>query len=211
MALDEFWINFRNAVSYYATTAEAAASYLGASIPELVQRDAVRWLALRSAEGFDLNDFRFLSKDEQAALRASVERFRAAASQVLGNNPVPRPLVEGGRTAFAELLRILQPYRFRDVESLRTQVLLERDFQGKLPRWVTGISCETGTDHMGEEAIWIWIHVTDEATTKGTVEKGSHALRELVKEAYHQIGGRLWPFIRFRSPDAFARRGGGAA
>jgi hypothetical protein len=211
MAIDDFWLNIRTAASFYAPTVTTDMPHLDAEELERMLRAAVMWLTPDAVDGFDPNDFKFLDEQRQAALRASVERFRAVASQVPVNRAATRAQAEAGRAAFADILQILQPHRFRDAESFQTQVLLERALQGKLPRWVTGLFCETGTDVGGDPAIWIWVEVTDDATTKGRVEKEGQAIHDQIDSAYRKIGGRRWPFIRFRSPDAFARREGGAA
>lgn len=211
MAIDDFWLNLRTAASLYSPTVAADSPRVDTGYLERMLRGAVMWLTPRSVDGFDPNDFQFLDEDQQARLRAVVERFRAVASSVPGNQPATRPQAEEGRAAFAEILQILQPHRFRDAESFQTQVLLERGLRGQLPRWVTGLFCETGTDVGGDPAVWIWVEVTDDATTKGRIEKEGQGVHELISAAYRRIGGRRWPFIRFRSPDALARREGGAA
>jgi hypothetical protein len=211
MAIDDFWLNLRTAASLFAPTATADSARVDAGHVERMLRGAAMWLTPGSVDGFDPNDFRFLGEEQQETLRMSIERFRAAASQVPGNEPATRSQAEEGRAAFGEILRILQPHRFRDAESFRTQVLLERELRGQLPRWVTGLSCETGTDVVGDPAVWIWVEVTDAATKKGRIEKAGQGLHERIAAAYRRVGGRRWPFIRFRSPDAFARREGGAA
>jgi hypothetical protein len=80
-------------------------------------------------------------------------------------------------------------------------VLLTHELHGKLPRWGTGITCQTGLDPVGEPAIWIWVEVTDEAVARRKITRRGQTIHELVGDAYWKIGGRLLSFIRFRSPD----------
>jgi hypothetical protein len=210
MAIDDFWLNLRTAASFYAPSVAVDAP-LDAGAVERMLRGAMMWLTPRSVEGFNEDDFAFLEEEQRATLRENVERFRTVASQVPAKKPATPEQVEQGQAAFGEILRILQPHRFRDAESLQTQILLERELRGKLPRWVTGISCETGLDLTDDPAIWIRVDVTDSATDKGLIEKHGLAIAEEIRSAYQRIGGRRWPFVRFRSPDAFAHREEGSA
>lgn len=201
MALDDFWASIRTAASLHsptvaADTPEAVAAW------ERILRQARLWLTPRSVEGYDPVDFSFLDEGEQTRLRDGVERFRAAAGQVAADAAPTERQAKEGDAAFRAILALLRPHRFRDAESFRTQILLDRALQGGLPPWVTAVACETGTDLGGDPAIWIWVDVTDEATRRGKVEKEGQAIHDRIESAYHRIGGRRWPYIRFRSPDA---------
>src|SRR5207244_5250542 len=81
--------------------------------------------------------------------------------------------------AFGEILRLLQPHRFRDAESFRTQTLLSRELRGEWPDWVTGLFCETGTDVGGDPAIWIWIR-SEEHTSE--LQSPDHLVCRLLLE-----------------------------
>jgi hypothetical protein len=211
MAIDDFWRNLQTAASLYAPSATTDSAHVDAGAMEQMLRGAVRWLTPRSVDGFRIEDFEFLEEEQRSILGESVERFLAVARQVPGNKPATPEQAEEGRAAFEAILRVLQPDRFKDAESFRTQVLLDRELEGKLPGWVTGISCETGLDLVGDPAIWIWVDVTDDATNRRKVAKEGQAIHETIETAYRRIGGRRWPFIRFRSPDASARRQGASA
>jgi hypothetical protein len=211
MAIEEFWLNLRTAASFYASTVTADSAHVDAGHLERMLRGAGMWLTPRSVDGFDPSDFSFLAEEKQEALRTTVERFRAVARQVPANKPATRQQAEEGRTAFGDLLSLLQPHRFRDAESFQTQVELERELLGKLPRWVTGIFCETGRDLSDEPAVWIWVEVTDEATDKNRIAKYGQRIEEEITSAYRQIGGRRWPFVRFRNPSEMAGRQGVAS
>lgn len=211
MAIDDFWRNLRTAASLVAPSATTDWLDADTGAVESHLRAAMIWLTPRSVDGFDPNDFRFLDEDQQVALQESIERFRKVAEQVPGNKPATRLHAKEGRNAFGEILKLLQPHRFKDAESFRMQVLLERELKGQLPDWVTGIDCETGLDLSDEPAIWIWVHVTDDAVDKGKFAKQVLAIHDAVEAAYQRIGGRRWPFVRFQNPDAFAHRKGASA
>jgi len=195
MAIEDFWNHLRGAAGAFARATS----------------EDVTWLNRESVRDFDPNDFRFLPEDQRTALATGVDRFLAVANRVPDDAEPTRSQIDQGRTAFGEILAILQPHRFWDAESFRTQTLIEPELRGKLPRWVTGISCETFTDLDGDPAIRIWVDVTDKATDKGKIEKEGDSIDRAVESAYRRIGGQLWTSIRFRSPDAFLRREGGAA
>lgn len=201
MAIEEFWQNLRTAARSAgpATDLPSPGSAPGAAA----------WLNSRSLDGFDAAEFAFLPPDQQQTLEDAVRRFRTIATDTpAGRLPTPARVSEA-RAAFAEILQILQPERFWDAESFRTHVGLNRELAGKLPKWVTGVTCETGFDHVGDPAIWIWVDVTDKAVDQHKIEKHNRQIRELVEAAYRSTRGHRWPFVRFRSPDAFAK--GGAA
>jgi hypothetical protein len=210
MAIDEFWRNLQTEASFYAASATADAPYPDPSAVEQLLRGAETWLTPQSADGFRIEDFAFLEEERRSVLQENVERFLDVARRVPANKRATRDQVGEGRAAFEAILGVLQPQRFRDAESFRTQVLLERELNGQLPPWVTGIFCETGLDLVGDPAIWIWVDVTDEAV-KRKVAKEGQAIHETIETAYRRIGGRRWPFIRFRSPDKSFRRQGASA
>jgi len=191
MAIEEFWGNLRNAISQSATTTS--------------------WLSPWSVDEFDLNDFRFLDQDQQQALKESVEQFLDVAHQIPDKQSATETQIETGRKAFEKIVQLLRPDRYWDAESLRTEVLLNRELRAKVPGWVTAISCETGTDSVGDPALWVWLDVTDKAVDQGKIEKNWRPLHDAVEAAYRNIRGRRWLYIHFRSPDAFARKEGGAA
>lgn len=169
------------------------------------------WLTPGSVDDYDPADFSFLGDEQQAKLTRSVERFRAVAEKVPGSKPATREQEQEARAAFDDILQLLQPLQFRDAESFRTQTLMRRELRGKLPKWVTSITCETGVDLIDEPAIRIWLDVTDDAVDKRKIEKHGNAIHDTVDEAYRRIGGKRWPFVRFRSPDAFAMSKGVSA
>lgn len=206
MAIEEFWSNLRTAVGLFASTGAVDLAKEKPDREERFQRIGDGWLTERTVDGFDPNEFRFLDEEQQAALTKSVERFRAAAREVRADKPATQLQTEEGRGALEEILHILQPHKFRDAESFWTQVVLERELQALLPAWVTGICCECGVDSVGGAAVWIWIDVKDRAVEKRLIEKEGQALHEVIEDAYRRTGGRRWPYIRFRSPDAFARK-----
>jgi hypothetical protein len=208
MAIDDFWRNLRTAASLYAPSAVTDLPHADPEALERMLRGARLWLTARSVEGFEPDDFAFLDDERREALRESVDRFRSIATHVPGNKPATPEQVEAGGAAFREILHLLQPHRFGDAESFRTQVLLDRELQGKLPRWVTGLFCETGQDVADDPAVWIWVEVTDEATEKRLVVKHGQRIDEEVTSAYRRIGGRRWPFVRFRNPSELVDRQG---
>jgi hypothetical protein len=196
MAVEEFWQNLRT-----------AAPLLGS--PDAPESDPALWLKPRTVDGFDPAEFQFLPADQGQTLEESVRRFRAVAGAVSKKRrPTPEQVREA-REALAGVLDLLPTQQFWDAESFRTHVGLNRVLAGQLPKWVTGVTCETGVDHVGDPVMRIWVDVTDKAVDQRKIEKHGRTIRDQMEEAYHAVGGRRMPFIRFRSPDAFAR--GGAA
>jgi hypothetical protein len=201
MPIDYFWQNLRTAASEFgppAMSADAAERDTDAWERRLQNPD--RWLTPRSVDGFDPTDFDFLESEQREALRRSVEAFLAVAAAVPRKKAAsPRQVREGG-TAFSEILRILQPHRFWDADSFRIQTVLDRDLRGKLPSWVTGICCETGTDVGDDPAVWIYVRVTDAATEKGLIAKHWQEIDDQIKTALRKVERSRWPYIRYQNP-----------
>ncbi len=197
MAVEEFWQNLR-----------AAAPLLG-SPSGAPEADPSAWLKPRTVDGFDPAEFTFLPADQWQALEERVRRFRAVAAAVPKKRPPTPEQVREARAALTGVLELLPTHQFWDAESFRTHVGLNRELAGQLPKWVTGVTCETGEDHIGDPVMRIWVDVTDKAVDQRKIEKHGRTIRGQVEEAYYAVGGRRMAFIRFRSPDAFAR--GGAA
>jgi len=190
MALEDFWMNLATAANQLAGGSN-------------------KWFTPWALYGYDPADFAFLDDDRRAALTQNVERFRTATD---GPKKKPTPArIDEGRAAIEEIGRLLETRRFPDGESLRAQTLMERQLVGELPKWVTGISCQTGEDHMGEPAMRIWLDVTDEAVDKRKIDKHANDITDTVREAYQRIDKRRWPYVLFRSPDASVLANGGRA
>lgn len=187
MAIDEFWANIRAAV-------------------ELVDSpETTRWLVPRSVGGFDPSEFDFLDEKRYAALTSSVERFRAVIRSVSWVRPAIGPRLEEGRAVFAEIVRILQPQKFRDADSFRLQVLWERELREVLPDWVTGLSGETDTDHLGEPVVRVCVHMTNEALKRGWFLERDRTVDDTIRNVYRDSGGKLRLSLRYQSPGELAQ------
>lgn len=205
MAIDLFWRNLRTAAGLFGPLAETADA--DAARLERALRGPALWLTPRSVNGFDVRDFDFLEPAQQEALGASVEKFRAVANQVSPKKPASASQKKEAGQAFLEILKILKPDQFIEADAFRIQTLLERELQGKLPSWVKGITCETGTDTGDDPAVWIWLHVTDEATDRGLVAKHAIGILEEAQSAFDRIGSHRWPYILFRNPSELPASG----
>jgi hypothetical protein len=206
MAIDEFWANLQGAASWLVHIEKQDLAHADAATRERTLVEAREWLKPRSVGGFDPNDFAFLDDQTRAALQEGVERFRAIADRMPRKKPPSWELLEEGRDALRAIVDLLHPFEYVDGESFRTRILLERELRGKLPRWVTGISCRTGLDLVDEPAIWIQVDVTEAAVNKKLIAKHWPEIDDEIKEAYWRIGGRRYVFIRYDSSDAFAHR-----
>jgi len=208
MAIDVFWRNLRTAAGLFGPPSDSAGSP-GADAARLERalHGAAPWLIPRSVNGFDVRDFDFLEPGQQEALRQAVERFRSVADQVSAKKPATASQKREAGQAFLEILEVLKPDQFIEADGFRIQTLLEKELRGKLPSWVKGISCETGTDTGDDPAVWIWLHVTDEATDRGLVAKHALGILDEVQSAFDRIGSHRWPYIRFRNPSELPASG----
>jgi hypothetical protein len=211
MAIEEFWSNLRGAAGWLVRTMPEDPAHADAATLERMFQYARMWLTPRSVEGFDPDEFAFLPDEHRAALQESVERFRSVVDRMPRKKPPKRELLEEGRVALRAILDLIHLLEFVDAESFRTTVLLERELRGRLPHWVTGISCRSGLDLADDPAIWIQVDVTDAAVDKKLIAKHWQKINDEIESAYRRIGGRRWVFYRYHSLDAFAHQQGESA
>lgn len=164
-------------------------------------RKADLWLTPQAVEGFDPGDFAFLAEGEHQALVDAVRQFRVVAQQVPSREPASLAQVEQAKSPFDQILAILRPEKYGDLDAFLLGKRLEQalDQTRERPVWVRDFVFESGLDTIGEQALWIWVLVDDEVLA---VEHPADQVRdviELVETCLRRITTRWWPFIHFRT------------
>ncbi len=207
---DDFWLNLRAAVQFLIPPvfAEPASQ----DVPDLEQKlqSATGWLAPRSVDDFDPQDFAFLAPADLDRLQRRVEAFRQVASQVPADQPATPEQLAPASAAVAEIVRLLRPHLFPTFETFKIQYRLEQELRGKLPRWVEDFVCETGVDVGDDPALWVWLYVSQEAVDNDLVVKEGQQVRAVALSAVRRLRIDRWPYVRFQSRAelALAQEGG---
>lgn len=198
MAIKDFWISIRAAAKLRSPQAVVDSPRLDARRIESILRDATLWLTPKAVEGYDQNDFDFLSEEERRQLSKSVEQFRATASKVPSNAPASDEQIREAIPLFKNILEIIRPDKYNDLESLILGKKIEREVSGKLPQWVRELIFEAGYDVSGAPALWIWVEVDDKALDEKEIFRHFDSIREELRTAAFRICPDRWPFIRLR-------------
>jgi hypothetical protein len=200
MALEEFWANVRSAGGFLLRRAAVDSPRLDASRIERILRRSRKWLTPKAVEGFDPDDFAFLSEEERRDLQESVAHFLRVVEQVPGNGRPSEAQVEAALPQFKRIVEILRPDKYADRDALVSGKKIEQYLRGRLPDWVRELVFETGNDStLGEPAIFIWVEIADEAAEDDVFSENTTLAERIVREAARKVDPERWPFILIRS------------
>lgn len=204
MAIRDFWYNVRAAAGLLTHVPVADVPKLDANRIEEKLQDADVWLNSQSVGGFDERDFDFLNAEERKRLVECVRQFRSIASSVPKNtSPTPEQIAEA-KPAFVEILKILRPDKYSDPDTMRIGKRIEEQVRGQLPDWVHDLRFETGNDHIGDPAVFIWAEIDDSIPQRETYSRSVSPVRDLLEQTVRTSFEDLWPYIRFRSVSEIA-------
>lgn len=74
--------------------------------------------------------------------------------------------------------------------------------RSKLPGAVTDLRFEYGPDSTGEEAIWIWVEIPDDAPEEVWSWDSRQGMRDAVRAEIEAAGLKPWVYVRFTEPVA---------
>jgi hypothetical protein len=158
------------------------------------------WLTPEVVAGFDEKDFSFLPDDERGRLARLVADFRAVAETVRPTGPAPRDAVERALPLFRDIVQSLEFDRYGDAEAFRLGKLIEREIAPHRPSELAELRFNTGLDHSGDPALWIWAFLSDEASdTDEHFLEAAQTLRDLLRSTARRVAPDRWPYISFRS------------
>lgn len=164
------------------------------------------WLIPQTVEGFDPNDFGFLSKDDRKGLEHAVERFRDVATRA---NQEARPAtpseLDQAESAFREIADLIELNEHADEADYRIAKILERALpvlqQGFRSRGrefeVVEARHRIEFDSDDEEALWIWIIVPDAKAESPSFFDECEEFRRGLEHLLRSYGLSYWPHIRF--------------
>lgn len=65
---------------------------------------------------------------------------------------------------------------------------------------VTDVRFEHGPDSTGDEAIWVWVEIPDDAPEEVWAWESRQKMRDMIRAAIEAAGLEPWVYIRFTEP-----------
>jgi hypothetical protein len=200
MALCDFWLNVRTGARLIAPHVTVDAPKLDSSAIEQSLRRATLWQTPRSVAGFNEADFDFLPDTERARLAQLVTDFRKIASGVKPTAPASEDQIAQALPLFRDIVGMLEFDRYGDAEAYRLGKQIEQAIEAYRLRELAELRFDTGSDHSGDPAIWIWAFLTDTAAESDErFLENAQRLRELLDPVARMIAPERWPYLSFRS------------
>jgi hypothetical protein len=193
MALERFWWNVKIGASNLWPEVQTDDPGLDRNRLARLLRSAVPWLTPATVEGYDLDDFTFLSPSQRDELRTSVEGFRKVAETVPASGHATKEQIQEALPKFRRILEILRPDRIPDVDGFRVVKMLE---SLQFPE-VVKVIWEFDTDATGEPAIRVWVVMKDEVAKRPGFFEKEVRIRDQIDLALRRLGLRWWPYIGF--------------
>lgn len=196
MSVREFWANIGRAASDLGPNVRTDSSHLNQNrLQGQIQR-ADLWLNPKAVEGFNRNDFSFLSDAELNDLENLVHNFLEVAREVPPTEPAAQDQSESAKNALAGILNILSPYRYRDIEALITGKQVDQDVADQLPEWVQELRYSTGSDSNAEPGIWVQIVFDPDADHGDEFQTAAGTLIEKIRTSVMRHDDVHWPYVR---------------
>ena len=199
MALQEFWNNVRIGARLIAPQVVADSTPPDRGFLESTLRRATFWLTPRTVEGFNEADFTFLPKQEQERLAKLVNEFSTVAAQVGPTDDAPPEVIESAFPLFLGILQMLEFHRYGDAEAYRLGKQIEQKLQPNWPKEIAELRFNTGLDHTGDPALWIWVFLTEEVSRNDEdFLNAANRLREILDAIARRVAPDRWPYPSFR-------------
>jgi hypothetical protein len=108
--------------------------------------------------------------------------------------------VERALPLFRDIVQSLGFDRYGDAEAFRLGKLIERGIAPRRPSELAELRFNTGLDHSGDPALWIWAFLSDEVSeTDARFLETAQTLQGLLHSAARRVAPDRWPYISFRS------------
>jgi len=199
MALQDFWTNVRIGAGLIVPQVIADSPRLDAASIESALRKATLWLTSQAVEGFNEADYPFLPKEERERLAKLVKEFSEAAAKVSPTYVAASEVVESALPLFREILQMLEFHRYGDAEAYRVGKQIEQKLQPLWPKEIAELRFNTGLDHSGDPALWIWVFLTEEVSKDDEAFlKAAHRLRAILDSIARRVDPDRWPYLSFR-------------
>jgi hypothetical protein len=202
MAFEDFWISVRRAAGPIARQARVV------DLPRLdpneidrtLRAEPTMWLTPRAVAGFDVKDLDFLPQAERRRMAKLVKDFQTLTS---GLNPKDRAadeVVERALAMFRDIIVLLEFNRYEDPEAFRLGKQIEQAIKAQWPEELAELRFSTALDHTGDPGIWIWVFLTEEAsTTDDEFLENAKRLRHWLDTIAREIAPERYPYLSFRS------------
>jgi hypothetical protein len=198
MSLEQFWTNVRIGARLTAPEVIADAPTLDEAAIESALRKETHWLTPETVEGFQESDFPFLSNDERERLAKAVEGFEKATATMSPTAAPSAHELELALPHFREIVKILEFNRYGDAEAYRLGKQIEKKLQPLQLGDIAELRFNTGLDHSGDPALWIWVFLTEEISSKDAdFLKSASRLREIVQPIAQRASPDRWPYLSF--------------
>jgi hypothetical protein len=199
MSFEQFWTNVRIGARHISPEVVADAPPLDEAAIESALRKETHWLTPESVEGFQESDFPFLSNEERARLTKAVEGFEKATATVRPTVAPSLHELESALPHFREIVKILEFNRYGDAEAYRLGKQIEKKLQPLQLGDIAELRFNTGLDHSGDPALWVWVFLTEEISSKDEdFLKSARRLREIVHPIARRACPDRYPYLSFR-------------
>ena len=101
--------------------------------------------------------------------------------------------------------------RYGDAEAFQAGKRVEGLIAPHRPKELEELRFQTGEDHSGDPAIWIWAIITQEPDPLPSFVRTTKTIRALLEAASREAAPELWPYIQFRTVGEVAELAGAVA
>ncbi len=200
MALDDFWISVRVAARVPVQQSLVDSPRLDAEAIDRALRKTNLWLSPGAVAGFVEGDFSFLPDAERSRLVALYSDFLAAVKTKNQASVPAGELIDEILPTFRGIVQALEFDRYGDPTAFRLGKLIENAIASRRPPQLAELRFNTGTDHSGDPAVWIWAFLSaDVSESDDKFLEAAQELRDLLDPVARQVAPDRWPYISFRS------------
>jgi len=200
MVFQHFWINVGTAARFTPQQRIVDAPRLDPSESERILQQDTHWFTPRSVAGFEEADFDFLPDAERTRPAKLVNEFQAISSTVSPKTPPSAETVAKALPLFRDMVQLLGFDRYGDVEAYRLGKQIEPAIEPDRPAELAELRFNTGLDHSGDPALWIWAFLTDEAAaTDERFLRTAQDLSDFLDPVARTVAPDRWPYISFRA------------
>ncbi len=196
MALTQFLQGVRNGGMLIAPRASAEHQSNAATIEDRLRRPDL-WLTPKTVEGFDANDFTYLTNDQKSALAKNVAEFRQVATTVPSDGPATRQQVAAASEPFREIYETVQRYFSKDFLAVRSAIT-GLFASGAFPDFVATFDLQVENDSTGDPAVWVWL-IVDDAADENLAFHAIRPAQQTIADRLAELGIERFVYLSIRS------------
>src|SRR5208337_1447637 len=93
----------------------------------------------------------------------------------------------------------LEFHRYGDAEAYRLGKQIEQKLQPHWPKEIAELRFNTGLDHTGDPALWIWVFLTEDVSKDDeTFLRAAQWLPTILDPIARRVAPDRWPYLSFR-------------